>query len=103
MAKHKISEKPMLEKDVERRLVKGVEALGGKAYKFVSPAHRGVADRLVVLPGGRVWFVEVKTKSGYLSPLQRVFRDDMSLMGCNYCCLYGAEDVDHFLDWVVSV
>jgi hypothetical protein len=50
-----------------------------------------------------VWFVEVKTKSGYLSPLQRVFRDDMSLMGCNYCTLYGAEDVDHFLDWVVTV
>jgi hypothetical protein len=24
------------------------------------------------------------------------------LMGCNYCDLYGAADVDHFLDWVVK-
>ena len=37
-----------------------VKDIGGIAYKFVSPAHRGVADRLVVLPGGVVWFVEVK-------------------------------------------
>jgi hypothetical protein len=92
----------MLEKDVERRLVKGVEALGGKAYKFVSPAHRGVADRLVVLPGGRVWFVEVKTDNGKLSPLQEVFRKEINDMGCNYARLYGAADVGHFLDWVVK-
>jgi hypothetical protein len=103
MDKHKISEKPMLEKDVERRLVKGVEALGGKAYKFVSPAHRGVADRLVVLPGGRVWFVEVKTKSGHLAPLQEVFRKEINDMGCNYACLYGAADADNFLRYVVTV
>lgn len=90
----------MLEKDVEKRLVKGVEAIGGKAYKFVSPAHRGVADRLVVLPGGRVWFVEVKTDNGRLSPLQEVFRRDMGVMGCNYVCVYGAADVDTFLRYV---
>jgi hypothetical protein len=102
MDKHKISEKPMLEKDVERRLVKGVEALGGKAYKFVSPAHRGVADRLVVLPGGRVWFVEVKTDNGKLSPLQEVFRYEIKNMGCDYCCVYGAGDVDNFLRYVVT-
>jgi hypothetical protein len=88
------------EKEIEAYLVGAVRAMGGIAYKFTSPAHRGVSDRLVVLPGGRVWFVEVKTKSGYLSPLQRVFRDDMSLMGCNYCCLYGKADVDN---WVVYV
>jgi hypothetical protein len=103
MAKHKISEKPMLEKDVERRLVKGVEALGGKAYKFVSPAHRGVADRLVVLPGGRVLFVEVKTDNGKLSPLQEVFKREAQALGCNYCCVYGAADVDNFLRYVVTI
>ena len=90
----------MLEKDVEKRLVKGVEALGGKAYKFVSPAHRGVADRLVVLPGGRVWFVEVKTDTGKLSPLQEFFRLEINELGCDYVCVYGAADVDTFLRYV---
>ncbi len=93
----------MLEKDVERRLVKGVEALGGKAYKFVSPAHRGVADRLVVLPGGRVWFVEVKTDNGTLQQLQEMFKRDVQALGCNYACLYGAGDVDNWLAYVTSV
>jgi hypothetical protein len=92
----------MLEKDVERRLVKGVEALGGKAYKFVSPAHRGVADRLVVLPGGRVWFVEVKTDNGKLTPVQEFFRSEIIELGGNYACVHGAADVDHFLDWVAK-
>lgn len=87
----------MLEKDIEKRLIKGVESLGGRAYKFVSPANRGVADRLVVLPYGRVWFVEVKTEHGKLSPLQEVFRREVQGMGCNYVCLYGAEDVDRWL------
>ena len=87
----------MLERDVEKRLIRGVEALGGKAYKFVSPANRGVADRLVVLPHGRVWFVEVKTETGKLSPLQEVFRREVQSLGGNYVCLYGPEEVDHWL------
>ena len=87
----------MLESDVERRLVKGVTAIGGQAYKFVSPANRGVSDRIVVLPGGRVWFVEVKTETGKLLPLQEVFRQEVQRLGCNYVCLYGEKDVDNWL------
>ena len=93
----------MLEKDVEKRLVKGVEALGGKAHKFVSPANRGVSDRIVVLPGGRVWFVEVKTETGKLLPLQEVFRQEVQRLGCNYVCLYGEKDVDQWLVYVEVV
>ena len=92
----------MLEKDVERRLAKSVEALGGKAYKFVSPAHRGVSDRVVILPGGRVWFVELKTETGKLSPLQEHFRQEITKLDCNYVCLYGAKDVDQWLAFVGS-
>lgn len=58
----------MRESDIERRLVQGVKKLGGRAYKFVSPGNVGVPDRLVVLPGGVVLFVEVKAPDGRLSP-----------------------------------
>ena len=86
-----------MEKHIEAHLVKKVKALGGVAYKFVSPAHRGVADRIVCLPGGVVWFVELKIEGGRLSPLQKVFADEMARMNQNYCVLWSKEDVDKFI------
>ena len=49
----------MLEKEVERYLCKQVKnRLGGMALKFVSPGMSGVPDRIILLPGARVCFVE---------------------------------------------
>lgn len=50
----------MRESAVEKHLVERVRELGGRAYKFVSPGRRNVPDRLVLLPGGRAFFVETK-------------------------------------------
>lgn len=87
----------MLEKTVERRLVQAVKAAGGVAYKFVSPGNAGVPDRLVVLPGGRVHFVELKTDSGRLSPIQCRQLDRLRAMGADIAVLYGKDDVDAWL------
>ena len=89
----------MLEKQIEAHLVKRVKALGGVAYKFTSPAHRGVADRVVCLPDGSTWFVELKTEGGRLSPLQKVFADDMTRLKQNYCVLWNKEQID---EWIAS-
>ena len=62
----------MREKDIEKILVNGVKDVGGRAYKWVSPGNNGVPDRIVILPEGRIVFVELKTESGTLSSLQRV-------------------------------
>ena len=45
---------------VETYLRKRVEAMGGMAYKFVSPQNAGVPDRVVCMPGGKLFFVELK-------------------------------------------
>ena len=87
----------MLERDVEAYLVAAVKARGGKAWKWVSPGHSGVADRIVALPGGAVWMIEVKTDQGKLSPLQAQFRREVQALGANYVCLYGRKDVDLWL------
>ena len=49
----------MLERDIEKALVKRIKALGGLCEKFVSPSNIGVPDRLVTLPG-KILFVELK-------------------------------------------
>ena len=90
----------MPEKQIERYLVDRVKLLGGRAYKFTSPAHRGVADRVVCLPNGQTWFVEVKTEGGRLSALQKVFMSDMALMRQKYVCLWNKKQIDGWLDEV---
>ena len=88
---------PLLERDIERYLVRRAIEHGGKAYKWVSPGHVGVADRIVLLPGGVVWFVELKTATGRLSPWQKLFAADMRRMGMNYIVIRSKEEVDAYL------
>lgn len=88
----------MLERDVERYLTKRVEAIGGRAYKFVSPGRAGVADRIVCLPSGETWFVEVKTEGGRMSALQNVFAEDMCRMNQKYMVIWSKQQVDLFVE-----
>ncbi len=60
----------MREKQIERKLVIAVKNSGGTALKFISPSFSGMPDRLVLLPGGRVAFVEVKASGKLQGPLQ---------------------------------
>lgn len=60
----------MREKLTEQKLVRAVKAAGGIAMKFVSPGYDGMPDRLVLLPGGRIAFVEVKAYGMKPRPLQ---------------------------------
>ena len=60
----------MREKELERKLIKAVRQSGGLALKFVSPGVAGVPDRLLLFPGGRVAFCEVKAPGGKPRPLQ---------------------------------
>ena len=83
-----------MEKHIEAYLIKRVKALGGIAYKW--HGHGGAADRIIVLPDGTVWFVEVKTIGGRLSALQKVFAADMARLKQRYCVLWTKEQVDEF-------
>jgi hypothetical protein len=87
----------MRERDIEAYLRDRVKALGGIAYKFVSPGHAGVADRIVCMPGGVVWFVEVKAPSGRMTPLQKFFAQRMAELQMNYVTVWSKEDVDEWL------
>ena len=60
----------MREKITEQKLTKAVKNMGGIALKFVSPGFDGMPDRIVLLPGGRIGFVEVKAPGEKPRPLQ---------------------------------
>jgi len=86
----------MRESEIERHFVWTVERMGGITYKFTSPGRKGVADRIACLPDGSTWFVELKTKGGRLSPLQKMFAADMAALNQKYACLWTKEQVDEF-------
>ncbi len=88
----------MLERELEKRLVEGVKKLGGKAYKFVSPGNTGVPDRMIIMPGGHVIFVELKTDTGRLTKLQQRQISVIKRMGCNVLVAYGLAGVIEVLE-----
>ena len=60
----------MKEKIIEQKFRAAVRTAGGVAVKFVSPGLDGMPDRLALLPGGRMAFVEVKAPGKKPRPLQ---------------------------------
>ena len=84
------------ESNIEKYFVWTVERMGGTAYKFRSPNHRGVADRVVCLPDGSVWFVELKADGGRLAPLQQLFAARMKALKQNYTVLWTKTEIDQW-------
>ena len=60
----------MREKHIEKELAARTKAMGGIAPKFTSPGFDGMPDRLVLLPRGRMGFVELKAPGRKPRPLQ---------------------------------
>lgn len=87
----------MRERDIERRLRKGVEDLGGLCWKLTSPANRGVPDRLIIIPG-YVMFVEVKAPNGRLSALQEFVGEKLRELYQDWRVIYNLDDVEELLD-----
>lgn len=83
---------------IETALVKRVEALGGVAEKVTVLGRRGFFDRLVVLPGNRVIFVECKRpKGGVMSPHQISRHRTYQTLGVVIVTLSTLSDIDHML------
>lgn len=71
-----------LEKEIEAKLRKMVENHGGLCLKWVCPGWSGVPDRIVLLPGGRIHFVELKKPKGSkISKLQTWWRSRLRRLG----------------------
>ncbi|MGJ0625898.1 VRR-NUC domain-containing protein [Xenorhabdus bovienii] len=72
---------------IEDHLVKEIKKAGGIAYKFVSPGRRSVPDRICVLPGGRILFVECKAPGEKPRPDQIREHERLRVLGCEVVVL----------------
>ena len=90
----------MREKTIEHNLVFAVKNMGGIAPKFVSPGFDGMPDRLVLLPGGRLAFVEVKAPGKGPRPLQKARHRLLRQLGFKVFILDSAEDIQTILSGI---
>ena len=88
----------MREKIIEQHLVKAVKSSGGIAPKLVSPGFDGMPDRLVLLPGGKIGFVEVKAPGKKPRPLQVARHGLLRRLGFKVYVLDTPEQIGGILD-----
>jgi hypothetical protein len=88
----------MKETHIERSLTKTVRKLGGFALKFISPGFDGVPDRLVLLPGSKIAFVELKAPGRTMRPLQVKRKRQLEALGFSVYCIDGIEQIGGILD-----
>ena len=72
-----------LEKSLEQKVVKYAKAQGCLCYKFTSPGNRGVPDRIIIGPTGKVLFLELKAPGKKPTPLQFYTMQKLSEQGCS--------------------
>ena len=87
----------MKESTIESNLVKQVKAMGGMAIKLISPNFAGLPDRLVLLPHGRMFFVELKATGQKPRPLQIAVHRKLRKLGFTVYVIDSNEKVKELL------
>ena len=95
--RRKMAGKTVSEKSIEDYLRLRVKQAGGRAYKFVSPGNAGVPDRLAILPGGRIAFVELKAPGKKPTALQQKKIQELRSLGVLVTWVDSREAVDRIL------
>ena len=91
----------MRERDIEGKLAKAVRQLGGMCPKLVCPGFDGMPDRLVLLPGGSIAFVEVKAPGRKPRPLQEKRHKQLRELGFPVYVLDDPEQIPGIMNEVV--
>ena len=87
-----------LEKELEAQLVTAINRRGGWCPKWTSPGTAGVPDRIVLLPGGRILFVEMKRPKGSrVGALQEYWRDVLTRLGFENRIIYTESELHSLL------
>lgn len=86
-----------MEAKLEAKLRIKVKALGGLCLKWTSPGTTGVPDRIVLMPGGHIYFVELKWGKNGLSPQQKLIHKLLRTLGFQVLTIGTNEELDIFI------
>ncbi len=92
----------MKESEIEKHLRAEAKRMGGMAVKFVSPGLDGVPDRIVLLPGRKIAFVELKAPGKKPRPLQEKRMRQLECLGFPVYVIDGVEQIGGVLDEICA-
>jgi hypothetical protein len=92
----------MQEANVEKYLIRYVKDKGGLCLKFISASMRGLPDRIVILPQGKIFFLELKAKGKKPRPEQKRVHTLFSSLGAKVYTADSKEKVRSVVDEVYS-
>lgn len=84
------------EASLEAHFARRIVSLGGLSLK-IAPTTAGAPDRLVLIPGGWMYLVELKTATGRLRAVQRVWHEKARALDHHVYVLYGREGIESWL------
>ena len=88
------------EKTLEARLVREIEARGGMALKYTSQFHRGIPDRICLIPPGILTFVELKSTGQKPTKLQEHAMEKLTSLGFDCLVIDTTEKLEEYLGHV---
>jgi hypothetical protein len=91
----------MLESTLEKRLTKAVKEQGGLCIKLPANLYKGIPDRMILLPKGRIYFVELKVLNGRVSVAQNKFLSLLNKLGFNSGIIRGKQQLEEFINHYV--
>ncbi|MBA4541962.1 VRR-NUC domain-containing protein [Thermoactinomyces daqus] len=93
----------MRERQIEQRLKREVEKRGGLALKFAPLGWAGAPDRIVLMPGGRIAFIELKAPGGKVRPLQQKRLSQLRALGFQTEVIASIDQIEAFLErWLAD-
>lgn len=92
----------MRENEIEKALTLTVKKREGLALKFISPGMSGVPDRLIMMKGGRIAFIELKAPGKKMRPLQIKRKRQLEALGFLVYCIDNKDQIGGVLDEICA-
>ena len=92
----------MLEKDIESKLVAEAKKRGCIPVKLLSANYNGLPDRLILSPGEKCGFIELKASGKKPRPLQLKRHAQLRSLGFKVYVVDGVEQIKEVLDEICT-